>query len=127
MPKNKVVYTIIRILIGLIFIVFGGMKFFPMPTENMPTGVAAEVVAGLAASGYFIYFLGLCEVIIGLMLLINYLPALASVMLFPISLNIFLFDVILRPMGWYSGLIPIIANIYFIYYHFDKYKPLLEK
>lgn len=124
---KKVVYTIIRILIGLIFIVFGAMKFFPMSAESIPGGVAGEFLAGLAASGYFIPVLAICEIVIGIMLLFNLWPALAAVMLAPISLNIFLFDVILRPSGWFAGLIPIAANIYFLYYYREKYMPLLTK
>lgn len=125
--KSKTVYTIIRILIGLIFVAFGAMKFFPVPPESIPTGVPGEFLAGLAASGYFIPFLAICEVVIGLMLIFNLWAALASVMLVPISLNIFLFDVILQPSGWFVGVIPLAANIYFLYYHRDKYKQMLVK
>ncbi len=127
MVKSKLTYNIVRIIIGLLFAVFGAMKFFPVPPESIPTGVAGEVLAGLTASGYFMPLLAICELLIGLMLLFNKWPALATIMLVPISLNILLFDIVLRPTGWLFGLIPIIVNAYLVYYHFDKYKPLLEK
>jgi putative oxidoreductase len=124
--KGKWMYNSARIIAGLGFVLFGAMKFVPQFQIPLP-GVAGEFLAGMAASGYFIPFLGICEVIIGAMLLFNQWPALASVMMVPISLNILLFDVILMPEGWFVGVFPMIFNIYLLYYHWDSYKPMLKR
>ncbi len=125
--KNKLIYTIVRVFAGLMFTLFGAMKFFPMPEGSLPEGGAGTFSAALEATGYFMPFLAVCEVIIGIMLLFNLYPALATIMLVPISLNIFLFELAFMPAGWYVGMLPIILNAYLVYYFVDKYKSLLQK
>ena len=126
---RNITYNIIRILTGLVFAVFGAMKFFPSLTANapQPTGEALDFMNELTATGYFIPFLGLVEVVIGLMLLFNMWSALASILLMPISVNIFLFNVLLMPSGWFVGVFPLIFNIYLLYYHREKYSQILKK
>ena len=127
--SNKVIYTIARILTGLVFTVFGAMKFFPslMANAPQPTGDALTFMTGIVAAGYFLPLLGLAEVVIGLMLLFNYMPALASVMLVPLSLQIFLYGIYFRQSGYFIGLLPLIFNLYLLYYHWDKYRPMFRK
>ena len=123
--KNKILYNTLRILTGLVFVVFGAMKFLTQST-TFP-GKAGAFFAGMLASGYFIPLLAISEVVVGLMLLFNFLPSLAAVMLVPISLNIFFLDIILRPAGWIVGIFPLLFNAYLIYFNFEKYKPMLKK
>ncbi len=95
--KKKIASTA-RILLGLIYFVFGLNGFFnfiPTP-ETMPPDVMA-FFQGISTGGYFIPFLKATETICGLLLLLNTAAPLALVVLAPISLHIFLFHANLTP------------------------------
>src|SRR5438046_10761460 len=67
----KIATIIARVLLGLVFIVFGSnafLHFLPMPP--LPPGVAGEYLHAFFASGY-VYFIGGFQVIGGLLLLIG--------------------------------------------------------
>ena len=124
--KKNVMFMIVRIFVGLVFTMTGAMKLFPMKQPEIP-GVAGEFMKGLLASGYFLPLLGITELIVGLMLLFNLWSALAAVMLAPITLNIFLYHTILDPSALAIGVLCILFNIYLLYYHRDKFEPLLKR
>ena len=89
--------TIARVLLGLIFTVFGLNGFFNfMPPPELPEGAGAFMGA-LAGSGYFFPFLKLTETVCGLLLLSNKMVPLALTILAPVVLNIVLFHVFLAP------------------------------
>jgi putative oxidoreductase len=80
---------IARILLGLIFFVFGlngFLNFIPMPAE-IPEPMKT-FMAGMMATGYFFPFLKATEVICGALLLAGVWVPLALVVLAPIILNI---------------------------------------
>lgn len=53
---NKILWTI-QILLALLFLFAGGSKFF-MPVDQMTKGLPA-----ILANGTFVHFIGLCEVL----------------------------------------------------------------
>ena len=88
MKKAKV---IIRILLGVILVVFGlnkFLQFMPIPPMSVE---ASAFMAALVESGYILPIVAIVEVITGIMLLFNKYQALALVVLFPVLLNSFLF------------------------------------
>ena len=86
-----------RVLLGLIYVVFGFNGFFQfLPMPPMPEAAGA-FLGGLAGSGYFFPFLKVTEIAGGALLLSNRFPALGLVVLAPVTLNIFLFHVFLAP------------------------------
>jgi uncharacterized membrane protein YphA (DoxX/SURF4 family) len=96
--QNKLTLTA-RLLMGLIFVVFGlngFLNFIPMP----PLPEAADsFMGGLAGSGYFFPVLKVCEVIAGLLLLSGAFVPFAIILLAPIIVQIFLFHAFLAPGG----------------------------
>lgn len=105
-----------RILLGLVFFVFGLMGLLNLvpPPPNLPEKLVA-FTNGLMATGYFMPFLKLTEVICGLLLLSGFFVPLALVVLAPIVLNIFLVHTFLEP----SGLpIAIVIGLLMIYLSF---------
>jgi len=89
---------IARYLLGLIFLVFGANKFhsfIPMPA---PTGLAGQFLGALFVS-HMLLFVAALEVIGGLLLLAGRYVPLALVLLGPVVVNIFLFDVTMDPSG----------------------------
>jgi uncharacterized membrane protein YphA (DoxX/SURF4 family) len=94
---NKVT-IVLRVLLGLGFVVFGANKFLDfMPAPEPPTGAAGEFLGGLAASGYMFKLIGATEVVGGLLVLSGGFTPLGLVVLAPVSVNIFLFHLMLQP------------------------------
>ncbi len=92
-----------RIILGLLFLVFGlngFLNFMPMPPHE---GVSAQFLGGLAAAPYFFPILKELEALIGLVLLSNRFVPLALTVLAPITFNILTFHLFLEPAG--SGLV----------------------
>ena len=94
----KTTSLIARLLLGLIFLVFGlngFLHFIPMPP---PAGVAGQFFGAIFASHYWVVIFGV-QVIGGLLLLINRFVPLALVLLGPVIVNIFFFHTLMAPSG----------------------------
>ena len=127
--KSKIGYTIVRIILGLAWIFFGVVKFHPIgPAAAMPQP-ALDFLGAMFASGYFIPFLGICEILVGVMLLANLAIPLAMMILSPIMLNVILFNAFLAPSisGLIMLLILTVLQVYIMYYTWSAYKPLFSK
>ena len=95
----KIAVLIARILLGLLFAVFGlnGFLHF-IPQQPLPTGLAGQYVGALFVSHYLVVVF-LLELIGGLLLLANRFVPLALVLLGPVIVNILLFHACLAPEG----------------------------
>ena len=94
----KITSLIARLLLGLIFLVFGlngFLNFLPMPA---PTGLAGQFFGALFASHYLIVIL-LVQIIGAVLLLINQYVPLALTLLGPVLVNILCFHVFMAPSG----------------------------
>jgi len=109
MERSRPWLTICRLLLGLIFVLFGinyWMPFIPIP-EHPPA--AHDYLAALAATGFFYPVLKGTEVLSGALLLAGAHVPLALVLLAPIVVQIVLFHVFLAPGG--LGFIALIAAL----------------
>jgi putative oxidoreductase len=103
----KIVSLISRILLGLIFLVFGAngfLHFIPMPP---PTGVAGQYMGALFVSKFLVVVF-LLELVPAILLLVNRYVPLALTLLGPVIVNIFLFHAFMAPAGLPLALIVII-------------------
>jgi putative oxidoreductase len=94
----KIASLIARLLLGLIFVVFGlngFLHFIPMPPSK---GLAAQFGGAIFVSHYWVVIFGL-QVIGGLLLLVNRFVPLALVLLGPVIVNIFFFHALMAPEG----------------------------
>ena len=115
-----------RVLLGLIFLVFGlngFLNFLPMPP--MPAQ-AMSFVTALAQSGYFFPMHKSIETVCGALLILGLYAPLAVVMLFPITINIFVFHFFLAPDGLPLALAIIILELYLVYAFRDCYTDILS-
>jgi uncharacterized membrane protein YphA (DoxX/SURF4 family) len=118
--------TAARVLLGVIFTVFGlngFLNFLPQPP--MPAGAGA-FVGGLASSGYFFPLLKGTEVIMGLLLLSNRLVPLALTVLAPIVLNIVLFHAFLAPGGIGIAIVVLALELTLAWAYRDAYRGVLN-
>jgi putative oxidoreductase len=96
----KYVIIIVRVLLGLLFVVFGSNAFLKFMGPPPPMqGQAGAFLTALMSSGY-IYVIAVLEVLGGLCLLLGarFVP-LGLTLLGPVIVNIVLFHVFLEPQG----------------------------
>lgn len=125
---NTKVATGSRILLGLIFFVFGlngFLNFIPMPT-NIPEP-AMKMFGAFMETKYFFPFLKSTEVLSGAMLLSGMFVPLALLFLTPIALNIFLFHLFLEGPATLPLPVVILVLIGILArHHKDVFAPILK-
>lgn len=95
----KIVALIARILLGLVFFVFGLNGFLNfMKAPPLPPGLAAQFIEALIKSHYFVPVAGL-QVIGGALLLIGRYVPLGLTLLGPVIVNILLYHLLMEPKG----------------------------
>ena len=120
----KTATLIARVLLGLIYLLFGINFFFPFMPMNQPkmSEAATAFSGGLFGSGYFFQYMKVLEILSAIALLINRLTAFFLLVLLPISLNIFLFHIVLAPAGAVIGIGIIALNLFLCVAYFKYYK-----
>lgn len=121
---NSKFSMLVRILLGIMLVVFGSNKFLHFVPLPPPTGGAADFMNSLGATGYIFPFVGMLEVVIGIMLLLKKWVAFALILLVPISINILLFHLFLDIPGVSAALLVAVLNAILIYKHWKQYTPL---
>jgi uncharacterized membrane protein YphA (DoxX/SURF4 family) len=117
---------IARILLGLVFFVFGldgFLHFIPQPTEP-PSEPALSFAMGLIKSGYMFPLIKGTEVTVGALLLSNRFVALALVLIAPVIVNIFAFHAFLAPSGIVIAGALVVLEVYLAWVHRAAYRPL---
>jgi putative oxidoreductase len=94
----KIASTIARYLLGALFTFAGLNGFFHFLPGAPPPGPGANFVLAMTATGYQ-YVIFVCQLIPGLLLLINRYVPLALCILGPVIVNIFFFHVFMVPQG----------------------------
>lgn len=123
---NSKLTMILRILLGIILIIFGANKFgnfLPMPPME---GDAATFMGGLGISGYMFPLLGILEVGIGILLIIKKAVPFALILLAPLAVNMVLFHAAMAPEGIAAAALVFIFNAILMYDNWDSYKALFK-
>lgn len=121
---NSKLTMILRILLGLILVIFGANKFLGfMPSMEMPAP-AGNLMGAMMESGYLFKLIGVTEIVVGLLLLIKKWVPFALVVLAPISVNIIFFHLFLAPAGIAPAAVVALLNIVLIYANWNKLKIL---
>jgi putative oxidoreductase len=110
----KIATLIARILLGLIFTVFGLNVFLHFLPMTLPPGDAGAMMGLMVAHGWF-NFIGLLYVIAGVLLLIGRYVGIALTILGPIIVVILLFHITLLPRDIGMGLFAAMLEIFLIY------------
>ena len=115
----------LRILFGALFLVFFLMWVFEWKLPDVPPR-AMKLREGLLAAGYFFPVIYNVYLLVGLSYLTNRFVPLATIVLFPITLNVVLYHIFLVP-----NLLPLTAFLVIpqgvmIYASRGAYRPLLE-
>jgi putative oxidoreductase len=107
----KIAVLVARILLGLIFLVFGLNGFLNFLHAPLPPGPAGQYLLLLGPTIYM-KFVCLVQIVGGVLLLSGQFIPLALILLGPVIINILLFHISLAPAGLPPGLLT--AVLWFI-------------
>jgi uncharacterized membrane protein YphA (DoxX/SURF4 family) len=124
----KIATVIARILLGLIFTVFGSnafLHFIPMPP--LPQGVTGEYLHAFFASGY-VYLIGGFQFIGGLLLLIGCFVPLGLTILGAIIVNIWAFHILMapEPAGLAPAILVTILELFLVWRYRDAFAGIVR-
>src|SRR5438445_5915278 len=123
----KITTIIVRLLLGLMFVVFGSnifLQFLPMPP--LPATLAGDFSKALMQSHY-IYVVGLLQVVGGLLLLIGRYVPLGLVLLGPVVVNILLFHSFLDPSGLPVAIFVTVLSLFLLWRYRSNFAGLLNR
>lgn len=124
----KIATIIARILLGLIFVVFGSnffLNFIPMPPP--PPGLAGDYFKVFAASGYM-YVVGALQLLSGLLLLIGRFVPLALTILAAMIFNIWTFHILMDPKGVFPmAIIALALELFQVWSYRDRFAGILRR
>jgi putative oxidoreductase len=119
--------TIARILMGLPLVVFGLNAFFnflPQPSTPMPPG-ATEFIGALVKSGYMMQLIGLTQLIVGLLLVLNRFVPLALALFAPFMVNSIAFHSFLEHSGLPMAAVFLGLELYLAWSYRAAFRPML--
>ena len=121
----KVAVVIIRIVLGLLFLVSSlGFFFNFMPQPELGEG-AKLFFTGLIASQYVMPVVKTIELLCAFAFLSGRFVPLATVIIFPITINIVLFHAFLAPEGMAVPVILLLANLFLAYRYRENFQSVL--
>jgi putative oxidoreductase len=107
----KIASIVARLLLGVIFAVFGLNGFLHFIKGPMPTGVAGQFVGAIFASKYWVVIFSV-QLISGVLFLVNRFVPLALVLIGPVIVNILCFHALLGAEGLPMAIV--VAFLWFI-------------
>jgi putative oxidoreductase len=123
----KIATVIARILLGLMFVIFGSnffLNFIPMPPP--PPGLAGDYFRVFAASGYM-YVVGAMQLISGLLLLIGRFVPLALTILAAMIFNIWTFHILMNPEGLFPmAILAVVLELFLVWSYRDRFAGILR-
>lgn len=122
----KTAATIVRVLMGLLFLFASITYLFKLITPPPPTGAMKTFGEGLEASIYLLPTVKLIELLCGAAFVTGRFVPLATVLISPIIVNIVLVHAFLAPEGLPLAAFLVFANSFVAYQHRESYKPLLK-
>ncbi len=117
--------AIVRILLGLLFLLFGLNGFFnfiPQP-KDMPQDIMT-VMGALMKAGYMTVVSG-TEVLVAVMLLTNRFVPLALALLAPIIVGIITFHIAMAPATIGPGIVVLVMELYLAWAYRGAFRPML--
>ena len=119
--------TVARVLLGLVFFVFGLSGFLnfmpPPPKETLPAALVAFSEA--INTGYLFALVKGTEVLVGALLLLNRFVPLALTLIAPVIVNIVAVHVLLAPSGAVISIIILALELYLAWAYRSAFRPML--
>ncbi len=122
----KYAIIIVRVLVGLLFVVFGSnafLHFIPMPPP--PLGDAGAFIGALMNTGY-LYVVATLQVLGGLLLLSGRLAPLGLTLLGPVIFNILCFHIFFDRTGLGMAIVISILALFLLWAYRNKFPAIFQ-
>ncbi len=116
---------VVRILLGLMLVVFGLNKFLQFMPMPPPEGDVLTAFSGLMVMGVM-PIVGVIEVVGGTLLLTNKQTSVTLLFLIPVAFCAVLFHVVLAPSGIGPAAFYLLGILFLMYYRKEKFMALLD-
>lgn len=125
--RNRKLVRTIQIIYGLMLIFFGLNLFFQFMGGPQFNEAGTAYLTALFVAGFVFPIMAIVWIVSGLLFIFDKVSALAAILITPISVNIILFHIFLDFTGFLFGLVIFILNLYLLYVHLPRYKPMWSK
>jgi putative oxidoreductase len=125
-PCMKIATVIARVLLGLIFVVFGSnifLHFIPMPPPS--PGLVGDFTKALFLSHY-LHVVAVFQIVGGLLLLIGRFVPLGLLLLAPVIVNIDLVHILMDPSGLPMASVISILLVFLVWRYRDAFAGLVR-
>jgi len=125
--KTNRVAMVARLLLGLMFFVFGlngFLHFIPQPKNAMPQA-AMDFAGALMKTGYMMPLISGTQVLVGVLLLLNLFVPLALALIAPVIVNIIAFHLCIAPGGIAPGAVVLLLDLYLAWAYRKCFCPML--
>ena len=112
---------------GLLFLFASTVVLLNLVPKPELTGTVKTFNDGLDSVGYFVPILKLTELLCGIAFVTGFYVPLATVVIAPIIVNIFMFHAFVDRTGLPVAIFLVLANIFVAYYYRDSYRELLRR
>lgn len=122
----KILTIVVRVLLGLMFVVFGSnafLRFLPMPP--LPQNLAGDFLKVFFASGY-VYVIGGLQIVGGLLLLIGRFVPLGLTILGAIIVNIIVFHALMAPDGSGPAIVVTVMHLFLVWRYRSAFAGLVQ-
>jgi uncharacterized membrane protein YphA (DoxX/SURF4 family) len=122
----KILTIIVRILLGLVFVVFGSngfLQFLPMPP--LPHNITGDFLHAFFASHY-VYAVAACQVIGGFFLILGRFVPLGLTILGPVIVNIVLSHIFLAAEGLPLALVVAALFVFLLWRYWAAFAAILR-
>jgi putative oxidoreductase len=121
----KIATIIARVLLGLVFVVFGANKFLHF-LPNPPMQGAGAQFMGAMFETHYLYVVATCEVIGGSLLLLGRFVPLGLTLLGPVIVNILAFHIFMDNSGLPVALVVSALALFLLWRHRQNFAGLVK-
>lgn len=116
-----------RVLLGLIFILFGVNYFVPFLPMPEHTSEGGALLGAFFNAGYMFPMIKSTEIVGGLLVLAGFVP-IGLILLAPVVVNIFAFHFFLEPgVGLALPTVIVLLTLFLAWAHWERFAPLFKK
>ncbi len=121
----KIATVIARVLLGLVFVVFGLNKFLNFIHMPPPSGEAGAFFGALYVTHY-LYVIATCEVLGGLLLLLGRYVPLGLTLVGPVVVNILAFHIFMNHEGWPPAALVAVLSLFLLWRYRENFAGLVR-
>ncbi|MFO8233894.1 MAG: DoxX family membrane protein [Bacteroidales bacterium] len=126
MNPNQLAVKIIRIVLGVVLVIFGLNHFFQFMSMPQPPEPAMKFLGALGESGFMWPLIGLVQVISGVLLVLGRYVLLGLTLFAPLAIGILLYHLSLDLAGGLPGYIVFILELLLVIAYYEHFRPLLK-